>query len=253
MARDLPRERHGAIRFAHRMNDLAAPSAESKPLAGKLLLGAATLFSLGAFFLPYGRLSDEMPGLLAAFGPWAILAYVAIFVLWIALMLPSIPLMLLAGVLFGPWFGTLYATVGASLGTTTTFLVGRMIGRDTFDRWARNNSLLTRVDALSHSHGFWLVVLLRLLPYFPLNLLNYGFGLTRIRFRVYAITSFLMTIPGALMYAGAGDILKAAMSDKAEVSPTTVWVLVAVAAASLPAAWLCRRRVGKLAQRLRGE
>jgi uncharacterized membrane protein YdjX (TVP38/TMEM64 family) len=69
------------------------------------------------------------------------------------------------------------------------------------------------VDAAIGEQGFKIVALLRLSPVFPFNVLNYGLGLTRVRFRDYALACVAMA-PGTLLYVYygrvAGDLAMAA-------------------------------------------
>ncbi len=54
--------------------------------------------------------------------------------------------------------------------------------------------------------GRKIVFLLRLSPVFPFNLLNYGLGLTQVRFVDYFVTSLGM-IPGTLLYVYYGKLI----------------------------------------------
>ena len=49
------------------------------------------------------------------------------------------------------------------------------------------------------------VALTRLVPLFPFNLLNYGFGLTRVRLGTYIFWSWLCMLPGTLLYVVGTD------------------------------------------------
>src|ERR1700738_5094171 len=52
--------------------------------------------------------------------------------------------------------------------------------------------------------GWCFVAFVRLVPLFPFNLMNYAFGLTRIRLREYVLASLVCMVPGALAYSYLG-------------------------------------------------
>jgi len=49
-------------------------------------------------------------------------------------------------------------------------------------------------------HGWKAVAFTRLIPLFPFNLLNYAFGLTKVKFSHYAISSFICMLPACIAY-----------------------------------------------------
>ena len=61
------------------------------------------------------------------------------------------------------------------------------------------------IDEAVGKEGFKIVLLLRLSPVFPFNLLNYALGLTRVSFRNYALASLIGMLPGILMYVYFGS------------------------------------------------
>ena len=67
---------------------------------------------------------------------------------------------------------------------------------------------IVRHDRAVGSGGFKIVLLTRLSPVFPFNVLNYAYGLSRVRFRDYLIGSWLGMLPGTVMYVYIGSSLK---------------------------------------------
>ena len=70
------------------------------------------------------------------------------------------------------------------------------------DYYAPSGRILTGDD------GFKIVMLTRLSPLFPFTLLNYAFGLTKVRFRDYLLASWLGMLPGTVMYVYLGSSVK---------------------------------------------
>jgi len=133
------------------------------------------------------------------YGVLAPAIYMLIYTLAPAVLLPGLPITIVGGILFGPFWGIIYTITGATLGACVAFLVARYIARDWVEgklvspRWRR-------LDQGVRDHGWKVVVFTRLIPLFPFNLLNYAFGLTKIRFLHYAITTFICMLPACIAF-----------------------------------------------------
>ena len=116
--------------------------------------------------------------------------------------MPGSVLTVAGGALFGPIWGTLWNLTGATLGAMLAFVIARYVASD----WvaARSGERLGRLMRGVEEEGWRFVAFVRLVPLFPFNLMNYAFGLTRIRLREYALASFVCMAPGALAYTYLG-------------------------------------------------
>lgn len=132
-------------------------------------------------------------------------AFIGIYIVATVAFLPGSILTLGAGVVFGVWLGALYVFIGATLGATAAFLVGRYLARNWVAQKIANNDKFNAIDRAVGKEGLKIVVLTRLSPIFPFNLLNYAFGLTGVSIRDYIIGSLGM-IPGTLMYVYIGSL-----------------------------------------------
>jgi len=146
----------------------------------------------------------------AHLGPWGPVLFIALYILACLLFLPGAPLTLGAGALFGVAKGFFLASTAATLGACAAFLAGRTLARGWVARRLAGDPRLRALDAAVGREGWKIVGLCRLSPLLPFNLLNYAFGLTDVRFRDYALASWIGMMPGALMYvylgALAGDL-----------------------------------------------
>ncbi|HUO83822.1 MAG TPA: VTT domain-containing protein, partial [Thermoanaerobaculia bacterium] len=61
--------------------------------------------------------------------------------------------------------------------------------------------------------GFMTLLLMRLVPIFPYNVLNYASGLAGLRLRDYLLATFIGTIPGIFIYTYLADALRAGALD----------------------------------------
>ena len=133
--------------------------------------------------------------------------FVAAYVAATVLLLPGSILTLGAGFAYGPVYGTLLVMVASNLGATMAFLLGRTVLRDRVARRIASDARFSAVDAAVGAQGFRVVLLLRLSPLFPFNLLNYALGLTRVRLRDYVLASVPGMFPGTLLYVYLGSLV----------------------------------------------
>jgi uncharacterized membrane protein YdjX (TVP38/TMEM64 family) len=133
----------------------------------------------------------------------ALFAYVALYIVTVALSLPgAIFLTVAGGFLFGLALGAAAAVVGATAGATVIFLVARSaLGEPLLKRAGPRAVKLAegfREDALSY------LLFLRLVPAFPFFLVNLVPAFAGVRLGTFVIATALGVIPGALAYAFAG-------------------------------------------------
>jgi len=171
---------------------------------GRLVAGA---IGLALLVLLARSGADRVPAILRAIdglGPWAVVAYVALYTVAAVAWVPGSVLTLAAGAIFGLLYGTLYTIVGATLGASLAFLVARHVARGPIERRLGDSPKLRAVDEAIAREGAKIVFLIRLSPVFPFNALNYALGLTRVKFRDYVPASAIGIIPGTFMYVYAG-------------------------------------------------
>lgn len=124
--------------------------------------------------------------------------------------LPGSLLTLFGGFAFGGTFRgmavvTACVSAGSTLGASTAFIVGRTIARQWIETRVAANTRFRAIDAAVGEQGFKIVLLTRLSPVFPFNLLNYAFGLTRVSFRDYFFASWIGMLPGTILYIYLGS------------------------------------------------
>ncbi len=156
------------------------------------------------------------------------IAFIGIYVVATVAFLPAFVLTLGAGVLFGLWLGSIYVFIGATFGSIAAFLVGRYLARDWVAKKIADNDKFKAIDRAVGKEGLKIVLLTRLSPAFPFNLLNYAFGVTGVSARDYIIGSIGM-IPGTIMfvYIGslAGSLALIGTDAQPPVNPTLQWTI----------------------------
>lgn len=192
-----------------------APRAGSRQaLRGIAFLVGAVILGIVAQRL---QLTARIPAFLEQLrqaGPWGWVIFIGAYVAACVFLVPGSVLTLGAGAVFGVAQGFGLVSLASTLGASASFLIGRFLARDWVAARASANPKFAAIDAAVGAEGWRMVGLLRLSPVFPFNLLNYALGLTRVRFRDYAVASWIGMMPGTLLYvwigAAAGDVVGAA-------------------------------------------
>ena len=215
----------------------ANPVAEQAPAAkgsdpstgrGKLVLILLLVAALvtAVVLLPVDQWMQAAVDHVQGLGWWGPVLLVGIYIVACVLFLPGSVLTLGAGAAFGVVEGSLTVSAGATLGAAAAFLVGRHLARDQIARKVEGNKRFAAVDAAVGREGFKIVLLTRLSPVFPFNVLNYAYGLTSVSFKHYFLGSWLGMIPGTIMYVYLGHAAKEAVGggEKSTAQQALLWV-----------------------------
>jgi len=130
-------------------------------------------------------------------GFWAPLVFMLVYTVGICLFVPGTLLTALGAALFGPYWGFGYVWIGAMVGASVAFWIGRTLGRD----FAASliGEKLKKYDEAIERNGFATVLYLRLV-YFPFTLMNFGMGLTKVRFWDYFSGTGLGILVGTFIF-----------------------------------------------------
>jgi uncharacterized membrane protein YdjX (TVP38/TMEM64 family) len=129
------------------------------------------------------------------------LAYIPAAVLFV----PASVLTLGAGFVYGVAKGTIIVSLGSTAGAAAAFIVGRTVGQAPVARRMARHPALDAIGRAVESEAFKVVLLTRLSPLFPFNLLNYAFGLSSVPFKTYLLASWVGMLPGTIMYVYLGS------------------------------------------------
>ena len=140
---------------------------------------------------------ESLGRLLEAAGFWAPLVFMLIYTIGVCLFVPGTILTGLGAAIFGAYWGFLYVWIGAMAGASAAFFIGRTLGRD-FATSLIGEKLKKYDDAIERN-GFATVLYLRLV-YFPFTPLNFGMGLTGVRFWDYFFGTGLGILVGTFIF-----------------------------------------------------
>lgn len=176
----------------------------------------ARVFNLG------GRLGELREWILSlgALGP---LVYMVIYVAAVVLAIPGSVITVMAGVLFGSALGIAIVSISSTVGASLAFLISRHVAREAVAQKFENNEKFHRLDQLTKEHGAIIVAITRLVPLFPFNLLNYGFGLTKVPFWTYAFWSWVCMFPGTVLFVVGADAVTSTIQQG-----RIPWVLIII-------------------------
>ncbi|KAM0012974.1 putative SNARE associated golgi family protein [Helianthus debilis subsp. tardiflorus] len=170
-----------------------------------LLVLLIAAIAVACFTLPVEKtLKDFLLWVENDLGPWGPLALAVAYIPLTILAVPASVLTLGGGYLFGLPMGFLADSIGAVIGATAAFLLGKTIGRSYVISKLGDYPQFRAVAIAIQKSGFKIVLLLRLVPLLPFNMLNYLLSVTPISIWEYVMASWLgmMPITFALVYVG---------------------------------------------------
>lgn len=187
-----------------------------------LLIAVAALIVLSRTF-GLGEKLGDLKDWIADQGVWGPFIFAGVYAVATIAAIPGSALTIAAGALFGSVVGTITVIFGATTGAALCFLIARYFARDAVAASLAKNEKFLKLDKLTEQNGAIIVAITRLVPIFPFNLLNYGFGLTGVPFRTYVLWSFLCMLPGTILYVVGTDAVTTAIEEG-----RIPWVLVGV-------------------------
>ena len=176
---------------------------EPSTFSAKLKALFFVLFIVGAIALiRYSPLKDAftaeaLGAFLESAGFWAPLLFILVYAVGVCLFVPGTLLTGLGAAIFGPYWGFLWVWIGAMIGSTGAFVIGRTLGREFAASLIGDR--LKKYDEAVERNGFATVLYLRLV-YFPFTPMNFGMGLTRVRFIDFFAGTGLGIIVGTFIF-----------------------------------------------------
>ncbi len=200
----------------------AGETTQTKPSSskGKLIAFAVIIVAaLGAGY--YFNAPELLKTALDYIQGLGAIGYVVFALLYIAacvFFLPGFILTLGGGFIYGVIKGSIIVSIASTLGAGAAFLVGRYFARGFVEQKIQGNKTFQTIDEAVAREGGKIVFLTRLSPIFPFNLINYAYGLTKVNFFTFILTSWIGMLPGTVMYVYlgslAGDLAKLGAGER---------------------------------------
>lgn len=169
-----------------------------------ILAGVLIAILLATSTLPLKEWSVGLNEWLRSLGWWAVPAFIVIYVLASVVGLPNIALILVAGTVFGLVVGIASVSVADTLGAVVCFGLGRTVARKRVKKLMQRYPTFGQLDRAIAKKGWKILLLSRLSPIIPSNVLNYGFSCTKVNFWQYFFFTWLGMIPVIALYVYIG-------------------------------------------------
>jgi uncharacterized membrane protein YdjX (TVP38/TMEM64 family) len=126
--------------------------------------------------------------------------------------LPSAPIALAAGAVYGHVVGTIYIVTGAGVGAIIAFAIARFAGHELARKFLGENLSLGRLG--SQNALTTIVFVSRLIPFMSFDLVSYAAGLTAIKLWRFALATLLGLMPVSFILAHMGsEIVESSHGD----------------------------------------
>lgn len=173
--------------------------------------GAAIVFAIAfavalSRFFPVVGFIETLQVRIMSWGAWAGICYPLLFAACNILLLPGGILAVGGGFFFGLWWGFLIVLAGNILATAVSFALSRFVARRWFKHKLSRHSTLKALGPAVERESWKIILLSQLHPLFPTSLLNYFYGLTRIRFSTYMLWATVGRVPGLFLYSYIGTL-----------------------------------------------
>ena len=147
-------------------------------------------------------------------GHWGPVGVIGLMIMAIVLSpIPSAPVAMVAGAVYGSFWGTVFVVVGAEAGALIAFAIARSLGYDVIHRWRRVRPVLEWLGK-DRSQGALMLVIFasRLVPFISFDAVSYAAGLTPLAFWRFVVATLAGVIPAAYLITAFGGLLMATES-----------------------------------------
>lgn len=120
--------------------------------------------------------------------------------------IPAFFITLSNAAIWGWWRGAILSWTSSMVGAAMCFYIARIIGRDIVVK-LNSNSAVEHIEKFFDRYGTNAIVIARLLPFIPFDIVSYFAGLTPIGFWKFFIATGIGQFPATIIYSYAGGQL----------------------------------------------
>lgn len=171
----------------------------------KILVSIIIILILGSIIYKLFSMNIDVEDIqvyVSSFGKLAPIVYIIMFALVPLTLFPDSILAIGGGIVFGLAKGYIYTVIGALIGASISFYISRKLGRNFVKKIT--NEKLDNIENIINSKGFFVVLILRLIPLFPFDIISYSAGLTSIKYKDFLMATIIGTVPGILVFTNIG-------------------------------------------------
>lgn len=170
-------------------------------------------------------------------GPALIIAFMILAIVFSPI--PSAPVAMSAGALYGHTWGTIYVVVGAEMGAILAFLLARYLGHSVLRRWFGDKLDLGLLGSQNFLMGT--VFITRILPFMSFDIVSYAAGLSPLTFWRFSIATLAGIIPASFLLAHFGSEMSTTEPSRAALAVLGLGLMTTI---SLVAAWVWKKYSG---------
>lgn len=186
---------------------------------GILLIVICFICYINKFNIFKGCSPEYIKGILNSFGVFAPVVFILLFTIVPLTLFPDAILAVAGGLMFGLTKGFIYTMMGALCGATLAFYISRVLGRSFVKKIIKHD-----IADFGHNiqkNGFLIILLLRLIPLLPFDVISYSVGFSKIKYKDFFWATLFGTIPGILVYANLG-------AQSTKIGSTSFYISVAL-------------------------
>lgn len=143
-------------------------------------------------------------------GPFVIIGLMTLAIVMSPL--PSAPIALASGAIYGHTWGSIYVLIGSELGAIIAFLIARSLGYNVLQHWFGGKLQNTWIGSQNTLMGTAFIS--RLLPFLSFDIISYMAGLTHIHFWRFALATLAGIAPASFLLGHFGSELSSTELDQ---------------------------------------
>jgi uncharacterized membrane protein YdjX (TVP38/TMEM64 family) len=170
-------------------------------LIATIIIIIAILINKFNIFKGYGP--SEIKDYIQSKGIMAPIIYLVLLSSLPLLLFPDSVLVIAGGMIFGLFWGTILTTIGSLIGAIISFYISRCLGQQVVKKIIKRDIVL--FNNKNKNSGFFLTLILRLIPLFPFKVVSYSAGLSDIKLKDFVLATTIGSMPGIIVYTNLGD------------------------------------------------
>lgn len=148
-----------------------------------------------------------------SYGKFAAIIFLIIYSLKpVFLIIPVMPLSIVAGSIFGPYKAFLLSMIGCFTSATVAFFLANFLGRSFVEKLLKGKTM--KLDSSIEKHGTLIMLIMRLSFVFPYDPLSYAAGLTKMKYSNFILGTIIGIAPEMLSYSFMGKNLEHPLSKE---------------------------------------
>lgn len=166
---------------------------------------------------------------LLSLGNWGYLVYVLLFLLSIPLPIPSTPVAIAGGYVFGIIVGTLLTLLATVIGASIAFYLVRYYGEPLLEKVVSRHHIEHFMHIFKR-RGINGALIAYALPVFPSDSINFILGLSKIRYHAFLLVVIVGSIPRYVLINALGQELYTGLTIKTIIIPilTVIYLIIAI-------------------------